>query len=223
MTRLLILILVIMSTNSISKTTDLNIFGEQLRPCCSDPMTGFFRDGSCRTAAQDRGTHTVCAIITNKFLQYTLSKGNDLISSNAYFPGLKVGDKWCLCALRWKESYIDGAAPPLDLEATNIKTLQYVKYDHLIAFDKNDVLVKQIILDLNQQKDLTVIFNFDKENIDFLEPFIAIDDDRVLINGDYKPNLEAKYFYDYFKLKTTNSNILKYLIKRQETEFKKII
>ena len=117
-----------MSTNSISKAKDLNIFGEKLKSCCSDPMTGFFRDGSCRTSAADRGTHTVCAIITDKFLQYTLSKGNDLISSNNYFPGLKVGNKWCLCALRWKEALIDGYAPPLDLEATNIKTLQYVKY-----------------------------------------------------------------------------------------------
>ena len=68
-----------------------------------------------------------------------------------------------------------------------------------------------------------MIFNFDKQNIDFLEPFIAIEDDRVLINGDYKPNLEAKYFYDYFKLKASNSNSLKYLIKKQETKFKKII
>lgn len=223
MIKILIIIFTIMANNSISKTSDLNIFGEQLKSCCQDPLTGYFRDGNCRTDVTDRGTHTVCAIITDKFLQYTLSKGNDLISSNAYFPGLKVGDKWCLCALRWKEALIEDSAPPLDLESTNIKTLNYVKYDDLIAFDKTNVLVEHIILDLNQKKDLTVIFNFDKQKIDLLKPFIAIEGNKVSINGDYKPNLEAKYFYDYFKLKASNSNSLKYLIKKQETELKKTI
>ena len=112
-----------------------NVFGEALIACCYEPKTGFYRDGYCHTGPEDRGTHTVCAIMTEEFLEFTKSRGNDLSTAiPAYqFPGLKPGDKWCLCALRWKEAYLAGKAPKVVLEATNEKTLQVVPLDALVA------------------------------------------------------------------------------------------
>jgi uncharacterized protein (DUF2237 family) len=97
-------------------------------------MTGFYRNGCCDTGAEDLGTHTVCCIMTNEFLRFTKSMGNDLSTPiPAYqFPGLKEGDKWCLCALRWREAYRHGAAPQVVLEATNEKTLEYVTMEELL-------------------------------------------------------------------------------------------
>jgi hypothetical protein len=113
-----------------------NIFGEELVSCSSDPLTGFYRDGCCKTGPQDMGTHTVCAIMTQEFLEFSKSKGNDLISPiPAYqFPGLKPGDKWCLCASRWMEAYHVGIAPLIIPEATHEKTLDYIDLDELIKF-----------------------------------------------------------------------------------------
>ncbi|BAO54557.1 DUF2237 family protein [Nonlabens marinus] len=104
-----------------------NVFGEKLIGCCTDPMTGFYRDGYCRTSPADTGTHVVCAVMTEEFLDYTKSKGNDLSTPiPAYqFPGLKPGDKWCLCVNRWLEAEKAGVAPFIDLEATDQKALQY--------------------------------------------------------------------------------------------------
>lgn len=112
-----------------------NIFGEPLIPCCVSPMTGYFRDGFCRTDASDQGSHTVCAIVTEEFLSFSKSRGNDLSTPRPEyrFPGLVPGDKWCLCALRWKEAFEAGAAPRLILEATNEKTLEYIDINDLIA------------------------------------------------------------------------------------------
>lgn len=222
MIRILIIIFTIMTNDSISKDTDLNIYGEELQNCCQDPLTGYFRDGSCRTDVTDRGTHTVCAIITDKFLQYTLSKGNDLISANRYFPGLKLGDKWCLCALRWKEAFNEGYAPPLDLEATNIKTLDFLKYDDLIKYTQDKVLVKQIILDLNQKQDLTIIFD-KKSNqaINYLSPLILIDNLEVYINNELAKNIDAKYFYEFFD-KKQDLKASKFIVKKKQLSFKKI-
>lgn len=104
----------------------LNVFGRPLKICCTKPMTGFKRNGLCETMTEDYGTHTVCAVVTNDFLQQQKSLGNDLITANPgfSFPGLKEGDRWCLCALRWKQAKDAGIAPKIDLEATNAYTLK---------------------------------------------------------------------------------------------------
>lgn len=111
-----------------------NIFGEPLKPCCNDPLTGYFRDGYCRTDSADFGSHTVCAIITDEFLEFSKSRGNDLTTPRPeyLFPGLKEGDKWCLCALRWKEAFENGCAPKVELEATDEKALKHVSINDLI-------------------------------------------------------------------------------------------
>lgn len=111
--------------------TQLNVYEEPLQVCSTDPMTGWKRDGKCSTHEDDSGTHTVCARVNDEFLEYTKSKGNDLSTPNEYFPGLKDGDHWCLCALRWKQALKAGKAPPLNLNATNKKTLEHVDLDTL--------------------------------------------------------------------------------------------
>ena len=108
-----------------------NIYDEPLQVCSTDPMTGWKRDGKCSTHEDDSGTHTVCARVNDEFLDYTKSKGNDLSTPRDSFPGLKEGDNWCLCALRWKEAMNAGVAPPLNLNATNKKTLEYVDLNKL--------------------------------------------------------------------------------------------
>ena len=119
-----------------------NVFGEPLEICCLKPMTGYFRDGSCRTDNEDIGTHTVCAVMTEDFLRFSAQMGNDLSTPIPYykFPGLKEGDKWCLCVNRWIEAEKAGKAPKLILEATHEKTLEYTKLDLLVkyAFLEND-------------------------------------------------------------------------------------
>ncbi|WP_265658457.1 DUF2237 family protein [Francisella philomiragia] len=111
-----------------------NVLDGMLKPCCLEPKTGFYRDGFCRTDNHDHGLHVVCAIMTKEFLEYTASRGNDLSTPNLLFdfPGLKAGDKWCLCALRWLEAYQNGVAPEVVLESTNEKTLQVVKKEYLL-------------------------------------------------------------------------------------------
>ena len=113
-----------------------NVFGEPLQTCCTKPMTGYFRDGLCRTISDDTGTHTVCAIMTKDFLEFSALKGNDLITPMPYyqFPGLKEGDKWCLCVSRWIEAEKEGKAPKLILEATHEKTLEYTSIETLIKY-----------------------------------------------------------------------------------------
>ena len=97
-------------------------------------MTGYFRDGYCRTIDSDRGTHTVCAIMTTEFLNFSASRGNDLITPAPYyqFPGLKEGDKWCLCVSRWIEAEKANKAPKLILEATHEKTLEFTSLEVLV-------------------------------------------------------------------------------------------
>ena len=114
--------------------SDLNVFGEKIIDCSNNPLTGFFRDGCCNTNDADQGLHTVCVVITKEFLEFSFSKGNDLSTPlpELGFPGLKQGDKWCLCAVRWREAYEDGCAPKVVLEATNEKTLDIVSLDKLI-------------------------------------------------------------------------------------------
>ena len=98
-----------------------NVLGETLASCSTSPMTGFLRDGCCNTSREDAGSHTVCAIVTDEFLAFSKSRGNDLSTSMpAYgFPGLKAGDRWCLCAPRWQEAFVAGKAPRVVLRATH--------------------------------------------------------------------------------------------------------
>lgn len=112
-----------------------NVLGSNLQDCSTDPMTGFYRDGCCNTGLGDSGTHTVCAIMSDEFLEYSLNKGNDLITPRPEFgfPGLKAGDGWCLCALRWEEAREAGCAPRVKLKSTNIKTLEMVDFEYLKA------------------------------------------------------------------------------------------
>jgi uncharacterized protein (DUF2237 family) len=113
-----------------------NIFGETLIPCCMDPMTGFYRDGLCRTDAFDEGRHVVCAQMTEEFLVFSKAAGNDLSTPRPEFdfPGLKAGDFWCLCALRWKQAFDAGKAPRVKLEATSEAALAYIEIQELIAY-----------------------------------------------------------------------------------------
>lgn len=110
-----------------------NVLGEPLRECGRDPITGFFRDGSCRTCAQDLGLHTVCARVTEDFLAFSRANGNDLSTPHPEhgFAGLRPGDRWCLCARRWKQALDAGMAPPVILEATHEMTLEIVSLDEL--------------------------------------------------------------------------------------------
>jgi len=105
-----------------------NVFGEPLEPCGQDPVTGFYRDGCCNTGEQDHGSHTVCASLTDEFLEYSLERGNDLITERPEFgfPGLKAGDCWCLCAGRWLEAHQDGKAPRVYLKRTHEAALDTV-------------------------------------------------------------------------------------------------
>jgi uncharacterized protein (DUF2237 family) len=110
-----------------------NVLGGLLVACSSDPLTGFFRDGCCRTGSTDAGVHTVCAVMTADFLEFTVRAGNDLVTPQPQwnFPGLVVGDRWCLCAARWLEAADAGRAPPVVLEATHEKTLAIVPLERL--------------------------------------------------------------------------------------------
>ena len=110
-----------------------NVLGTELRPCCSDPMTGFYRDGYCRTGASDYGAHLVCAEMTAEFLEFSRQAGNDLITPvpEFDFPGLQPGDRWCLCVSRWKEAFQAGVAPRVILESTHMSAIEFVSLEDL--------------------------------------------------------------------------------------------
>jgi len=118
-----------------------NVLGTELKPCGMDPLTGFYRTGSCETGPDDRGVHTVCAVLTDEFLEFTKSKGNDLSRPLPQFgfPGLKTGQRWCLCAARWLEAERAGRAPKVVLEATHEKTLSTVPLDTLKKYGVPEV------------------------------------------------------------------------------------
>ncbi len=113
-----------------------NVFGEPLADCSNNPLTGFFRDGCCNTSDEDFGSHTVCTVMTDEFLAYSKSAGNDLSTPvPAYeFPGLKKGDRWCLCAARWQQAFEAGKAPKVVLSATNERALEIVSLADLKRF-----------------------------------------------------------------------------------------
>jgi len=119
----------------------LNVFGRVLKTCSNEPLTGFLRDGCCNSSVNDQGEHIVCAIVSDKFLNFSLSKGNDLVTPRKEFnfPGLIDGDRWCLCADRWIEAYQNECAPRIVLEATNIDVLKKIDIE----------ILKKFALDLN--------------------------------------------------------------------------
>ncbi|HXF98690.1 MAG TPA: DUF2237 domain-containing protein [Gaiellaceae bacterium] len=113
----------------------MNVLGGPLEPCSFDPLTGFFRDGYCRTEGMDPGFHAVCAVMTAEFLAFTRSRGNDLLTPRpeVRFPGLRPGDRWCVVAARWLEALAAGVAPPVVLEATHASALEFVSLQDLEA------------------------------------------------------------------------------------------
>jgi uncharacterized protein (DUF2237 family) len=113
----------------------MNVWGKELVPCSYDPLTGYFRDGCCHTDQDDHGTHVVCARVTQEFLIFSLQRGNDLMTPRPEyrFAGLAPGDRWCLCALRWKEALEAGVAPPVILDSTHIKALEVISLAQLQA------------------------------------------------------------------------------------------
>ena len=115
------------------KMQQVNIFDEPIEECCSNPITGFFRDGFCHTDELDRGLHIVCSLINDEFLDFSKSRGNDLSTPRPEFnfPGLKEGDRWCLCAMRWQEALEAGVAPRVFLESCHQKALEFVNLEDL--------------------------------------------------------------------------------------------
>ena len=117
----------------------INVYGKELETCCDNPKTGFFRNGSCDTCSEDRGLHTVCILATEEFLDFSKNVGNYLSTPHPEFnfSGLKPGNRWCLCAQRWKEAYAQGKAPPVFLESTHEKTLKIVDFNILQGYAVN--------------------------------------------------------------------------------------
>jgi uncharacterized protein (DUF2237 family) len=114
-------------------TPELNVLGEPLQPCSTDPMTGFFRNGGCLTGPDDVGRHLVCAVMSAEFLKFSKAAGNDLSTPAPQyaFPGLKPGDRWCLVAMRWQDAFEAGMAPKVALLSTHVGALNYVKLEDL--------------------------------------------------------------------------------------------
>ena len=121
-------------THDDSREPARNVLGQPLVACSLRPLTGFFRDGCCSTGPSDAGRHVVCAVVTTAFLAFSKARGNDLSTPRPEyrFPGLQPGDRWCLCALRWKEAFDAGQAPMVILEATHEAALRYVTLDDLL-------------------------------------------------------------------------------------------
>lgn len=132
---ILFIILASITETKTMQETPKNIIGTELQSCCFEPKTGFYRDGFCKTGADDYGTHVVCAIMTEEFLTFTKTNGNDLSTPKPEwsFPGLKAGDKWCLCILRWLDAEKAGKAPKIVLASTHEKALEYTSLELLRA------------------------------------------------------------------------------------------
>ncbi|MDK9709044.1 MAG: DUF2237 domain-containing protein [Desulforhopalus sp.] len=117
-------------------TSQKNVLGTALEMCSIEPMTGFTREGSCKVTADDYGVHGVCVEVTEDFLEFSKIRGNDLSTANPLggFPGLRPGDRWCLCAARWREALEHGVAPRVNLAATHEIALNYVSLEDLLAY-----------------------------------------------------------------------------------------
>ena len=120
---------------TIKESSRTNVLGTALKCCCRDPLTGFYRDGYCRTSAEDVGQHTVCVQMTREFLDFSVLDGNDLVTPHPEwgFPGLEPGDRWCVCVTRWKAALESGRAGPVDLEACHSSALEFVTLEELRA------------------------------------------------------------------------------------------
>jgi uncharacterized protein len=118
-----------------SRDPDINVVGGELLPCSTDPMTGFYREGCCSTGEDDLGSHTVCVVLTEEFLEFSQAAGNDLSTPRPEwgFDGLQPGDRWCLCASRWLEAYEAGSAPEVVLGATHARALEIIPIEALTA------------------------------------------------------------------------------------------
>jgi uncharacterized protein (DUF2237 family) len=112
----------------------MNVVGGELLECSAEPLTGFFRDGCCATGPEDVGSHTVCVIVSEEFLAFSRRAGNDLSTPQLGFPGLKPGNRWCVCAARWLEAHEAGCAPPVLLAATHERALDVIEIDTLLAY-----------------------------------------------------------------------------------------
>jgi uncharacterized protein (DUF2237 family) len=112
----------------------MNVVGGELLECSAEPLTGFFRDGCCATGPEDVGSHTVCVLVTEEFLSFSRRAGNDLSTPQLGFPGLKPGNRWCVCAARWLEAHEAGCAPPVLLAATHERALDVIEIDTLLAY-----------------------------------------------------------------------------------------
>jgi uncharacterized protein (DUF2237 family) len=122
---------------------ETNVLGDPLEPCGTEPLTGFYRDGCCATGSEDIGSHTVCAVMSAAFLEFSAIAGNDLSTSRPEwgFPGLSPGDRWCVCAARWLEARDAGCAPRVVLGATHVRALEVVAIEHLVAHaDQVDIV-----------------------------------------------------------------------------------
>ena len=117
-----------------AREPDRNVVGGALLECSAEPLTGFFRDGCCATGPEDIGSHTVCTIVTERFLTFSRRAGNDLSTPQFCFPGLRPGDRWCICASRWLEAHQAGCAPPVVLAATHERALELIEIDTLLAY-----------------------------------------------------------------------------------------
>jgi len=173
--------------NTIQKA--LNVFNEPLITCGTNPMTGAYRDGCCNTGVNDRGTHTVCAVVTNDFLQFSKTRGNDLTMDYppSNFKGLVAGDKWCLCVSRWIEAYQANLAPPIILKATHIKTLEYISLDELIKFEYTPIKSTEWTEIDNK---LEKIFKFDNYNEVVLFSNQVM---QIAMNQDHHPEINVHY------------------------------
>lgn len=123
----------------VDQDPSINVLGTELQPCSTYPVTGFFRDGACNTCAQDQGSHTVCAVMSAEFLAYSKYVGNDLSTPIPAFdfPGLRPGDRWCLCASRFLQAHEEGCAPEVVLEATHRRALEIVPIEVLRQHEQN--------------------------------------------------------------------------------------
>jgi uncharacterized protein (DUF2237 family) len=118
----------------------LNVLGLPLESCSESPLTGWYRDGCCNTDNNDRGSHTVCAVVTQEFLDFLRERGNDLITPAPHFnfPGLKEGDQWCVCAASWRQAYKEGKACKIHLESTHYSTLRIVPLEELMEYSLSE-------------------------------------------------------------------------------------
>jgi uncharacterized protein (DUF2237 family) len=176
----------------------LNVFNEPLMVCGTSPMTGAYRDGCCNTGVNDRGTHTVCAVVTNEFLQFSKSRGNDLTMDYppTGFKGLVEGDKWCLCVSRWLEAYQVNVAPPIILNATHIKTLEYISLEELQKFEYVPNLNSNWIA-LNNKLEKNFKFSNYNEVVSFANKVM-----QIAIEQDHHPELNV--YYNFVKVRITD-------------------